>query len=334
MDSWGGGFDFGVRRLLQGLWICIWIRAAGVPLEGAAHIPDRAMKNESSTVNRSEAEQKVADLVQRSGILTRTAILSSLNAKVDQVDCSLDEIIQQVQADSELVAKLMIVANSAWFGTRTKVKKVDEAYSRLGQTEFYHAVVTSVLRLALGETGPLCAGYWAHVDIVGRMNQLVAQHLAPGTEPTAFLLGLLHDVGIPIMSRWAVDYTYLAEDALGTGIDSTNNEAECYGYNHALVSMELARLWGFSPALASAIPFHHQYTLANAPEESRKLLANLMLTERIAGLCQGQVKAIFASDNERRLLREISVTFGVDENGINGVIAEIERLFLLRESAA
>lgn len=292
------------------------------------------MDSAGTTQNKTEAEQKVEDLIQRSGILKRTGVIASLNAKLGEVDCASEDLISQVESDKELVAKLLVVANSAWFGTRTKITKVDEAYSRLGQTEFYNAVVTSALRIGLGETGNFCGVYWGHVDAIGQMNQLVAQHLAPGTESTVFILGLLHDAGIPPMVRCVTDYAYLAEEALGTDADITNTEVECCGFNHAHVSMELARKWGFREELTAGISFHHQSTLSNAPVECRKILANLMLTERIWDMCQGKVKTLFCSDQERRLLGEMSVAFGADEATIKGVVAELERLFIMRQKAA
>ncbi|HAM73955.1 MAG TPA: hypothetical protein DCM86_20185 [Verrucomicrobiales bacterium] len=282
----------------------------------------------------TEAEKKVEELIERSGILARTRVITSLNERFGQVDCAQEELIRQVEADKELVAKLMVVANSAWFGSRTKITKVDEAFGRLGLTEFYNAVVVSVLRLALGETGPVCGAYWGHVEVIGHMGEIAAQHLAPGLEPQAFLLGLLHDVAVPMMSRHVTDYAYLVDDALSSNPASPDTEIECYGFNHAQVSMALARKWGFAPELCTAIPYHHQATLANAPAASRPLLGLLLLGEKIHAFSAGEVPAIFVSQDDLRLLGEAAAAFGTDETTIKAAVAEIERLYMMRQKSA
>jgi HD-like signal output (HDOD) protein len=276
----------------------------------------------------------VDELVARSGILQRTHVITRLNERFGQVDCAQEDLIREIACDRDLVAKLLVVANSAWFGSRTRITRVEEAFSRLGLTEFYHAVVVSVLRLALGETGPVPQAYWGHVELVGHIGELAAQHLAPGLEPQAFLLGVLHDVAVPVMAKHVTDYSYLAMDALSSDRTSPDTEIECYGFNHAQVSMAMARQWGFSPGICAAIPYHHQATLANAPAESRRLLGLLLLASRINCYCAGNISVPFTTHDDALLLAELSRVLGCDETAVKSTVAEIVRLHRLREKAA
>lgn len=282
----------------------------------------------------TEAERRVQELIAGSGVLARTGVLNTLNASFGRVDCAHEDLIRQVAADPELVAKLLVVANSAWFGSRVRVTKVEEVFSRLGIGEFYNAVVISALRLGLKEAGPVCGAFWAHVELIGRTNQLVAQHLAPDLTETAMLVGLLHDCAVPLMAAHLADYSYLATEALGFDPNSADTELQCYGLHHAQVSSALGRTWGFPPAITVPISYHHQITLTNAPQEHRRLLAMLMLTERITAFCEGQCDLLFCSQTEMLLLGELASALDVTETRIKAVVTEFQEFFHLRKKSA
>jgi HD-like signal output (HDOD) protein len=280
------------------------------------------------------AERKVEELIDSSGIMARTRVITSLNSQINRPDFSQEEWTQQVAADRELAAKVLLVANSVTFGARSKIVRIDEAFGRLGMNEFYQTVVVASLRLALGEAGPLCTTYWGHIDTIARLNSLLAPYLLPGSESPSFLIGMLHDCAVPLMAHHLVDYSYLATEAIGMDPNGPDTELECYAMNHTQTSMALARRWGFPSNLVSAIPFHHQATLVNAPVESRPLLGILLLSRRIISHASARDGVLFCSEEDQRLVGELASAFRVEEDLIRSVAAEMDRLFQMRQRAA
>ena len=78
---------------------------------------------------------------------------------------------------------------------------------------------------------------------------------------------------------------------------------------------------------------HHQMSLAAAPShEGRRVLALLMLTERLDSMCRNLIDVMFGESREEALLGEMAFTLEVTREKINEVLAEVARLYRLRQA--
>ena len=94
---------------------------------------------------------------------------------------------------------------------------------------------------------------WQHSSIAGVYAQNVGR-LRRGDHEASMLIGLLHDIGKPLMLQFLME----VEKDLGIELD---REVSDYILDevHAEVGAHLARTWALPEALECAIAFHHDY---------------------------------------------------------------------------
>lgn len=275
-------------------------------------------------------ETRADAFVASTGILDRTGIIGALNLESASPDPEYSEIIKLIEADENLTSKLLKVANSAWFASSMKIDSVRTAFTRLGLKDFYSVALTAALRVGLGE-GSEQAKVWQHADMVARMAEIVAQHLAPDLVDDAFLLGLLHDAAVPLMARELMDYCYLVDDAIAHDHSSVEMEYECNEMSHCEVGYVLAKAWNVPAHLCEVIRHHHDGKVTALEDEAfRKPLAVLILAEHVNALCQKRVYELFATDEDLILLDSIARTLGHTRRETQEALDEVTRLFNIR----
>lgn len=272
------------------------------------------------------------EFIDRSGVLKRTSVIATLNAEVARPDTNFENILALINADPAMSRRVIDVANSAWFGGRIKVEEVETAIVRMGVKEFYRVVLFAALKAGLaGGRGE--SAWWAHVENVARDCELMARCLARDLAPQAFLAGLLHDYAVPLMIRRLPDYVTLSDDALGCAMGIEARENRRFQTNHCAIAATLTTAWQFSPVLGEVVRRHHQGALSGiADDETRRLLALLLLTERLDSMCRQLISVMFGESKDETLLLEIADTLEVTREKINEVLAEVTRLYRLRQS--
>ena len=287
--------------------------------------------NESSATD--SGPQRIANqLLEQTGILKRAQIIADLNLEKGKEQTTFDEVIAAIQNDPLLAKRVIFLANSAWFGGRTKVDKVDVAFGRLGTTDFYKASVAAALRFHLGD-GAGNDHWWEESETIAHVCEITVQQLNPSLVEAAFFAGLFRDCAVPLMSKHLADYSYLAEDALGFSPGSVDIELECNQTDHGTVGATIVRALKFPAIHATAIQHHHAQTLAAVEDpEAKQLLAILLLGGRIHAWSDKPVGAFHSETAEDALLSEIAIAFRVTKAAIDDTIVELLRLYDLREA--
>ena len=210
--------------------------------------------------------------------LQKIPVLSTLSTKVirevDSPDISCKRLAQIVSTDPVIVAEVLKLANSAYFGVRVRVSTVQQATSLLG----IDMVSSLVISLALMESPraykdiPIfnVERFWGHCMACSHLSaaiarELGAQMVGPGE---ASLAGLLHDMGIVVLaanekrkfSRILETHNtrYLkALDAQQPPPTLIEVEEEILGFNHADLGAWLANKWKLPTSISETIRYHH-----------------------------------------------------------------------------
>lgn len=272
------------------------------------------------------------EFIQRIGILKRTAIIPLLNAEMATGHSTFENVMAVISNDPPMSQRVIDVSNSAWFGGRLKVDTIEEALLRMGVKEFYNVVIIAALKAGLGQ-GRGQANWWTHVENVARDCELMARCLSREHMLPAFLAGLLHDYAVPFMARVLDGYTPFAADALACTPSVIEQENQRFKMNHCVVGAALLSAWQFPAPLVEAVRYHHQMSLAAATSiEGRRVLALLMLTERLDSMCRNLISVMFGESREEALLGEIAFALEVTREKLNEVLAEVARLYRLRQA--
>jgi putative nucleotidyltransferase with HDIG domain len=178
-------------------------------------------------------------------------------ATSDDTDArKLSEIIRR---DQTLASHVLRVANSPLYAGRTRIISLQQAISRLGMSTIRQIALavsceTRVFRVKGHER--IVREMFRHSLATAFVAQEIAR-LGRRNVEEAFLAGLLHDMGRPLVLEKTIDLAEelkveLSNDALGQATDAF----------HARAGATIAGSWGFSPGLVETIEYHHTPLLA------------------------------------------------------------------------
>ena len=187
-------------------------------------------------------------------------LLSKLLLAINDVDANFDEIVNFIQVDPSLTAKLLQICNSAFFGIEEPLVNVRDAVGRIGYQSIYLLISmikgTESFRLPAGckkEAGQL----WKHSVTTAFASQFVAE-AANIDKELAFTGGLLHDLGKVVLFKARGDhYKLLTKKAADANTSPCELEVASYGFSHAEIGAKLLDNWKLPPHLVESVKFHH-----------------------------------------------------------------------------
>lgn len=253
----------------------------------------------------------------------------TLNEQMRETHPGMDEMLAAVESSEIAHRRFIRLANGTWFNSRVDVESAYEAFNRFGTAGFYRIAVAACVVTGIGDFASR-AKIWPHLETVARTAELVALELAPDLADEAFCAAVLHDAMVPAMSKDLPEYIYLVECAIETDPIVTGMERESYGFDHADAAALLARELGFSEQIVEVVRGHHNESISNISDaRCARLMAVLMIAERICSIRRVTANDIFNNPPEQALLGEISTALGVPVERIMRVAAEnLKRLRL------
>jgi HD-like signal output (HDOD) protein len=214
-------------------------------------------------------------------------VLIRIIQTLDADTSSAKEIEELILHDPALSARILRLANSAFYSFRAEVKTISHAISLLGMN-----LVTS---LAIGinifdsftkgakSEAAFINRLWTHSCGVGVLvKEIWTRRSQRGKEGEfAFLCGLLHDLGKVVLFKTnPVHYgSIFAITKSETDPPISSYETASYGVDHAVIGETLAKQWGFPPELATVIRRHHDPLAMQNPMISAVMLADLLAKE-------------------------------------------------------
>lgn len=219
-------------------------------------MPHREDANTRAAV-RVDREALQLALLDTKDLPTFSPVAQELLNTLAADDASLDTIAHNVARAPELAARLVGLANSAYFGIRREIRSVEEAIPVLGLAVVRSLAVAIASQSALPtHTCPRYrpARYW----LGSLLTALTAKRLLAlcgGGNPQqefAYLGGLLHRLGLPALVSLAPEAMnrVLTETARTPGRPLCALEEEQLGINHRTAGAWLMRRWHIPQALA------------------------------------------------------------------------------------
>lgn len=184
----------------------------------------------------------------------------ALAKELDSEDGSLSRAAGLIACDTALSAKVLQIANSAYFGPGRPMTSVEQAAVFLGLHTLRNLTLVAHSALWSQEVAP-CPGFSAaRTQKHALLTAAIAAKLVPRYSQTEELItaALLHDIGLILM---AVQLPELLSKAIALaqsrGCAARDAEQELMGTTHAALGAYLLDLWGVPPAIVEPIGFHH-----------------------------------------------------------------------------
>lgn len=194
---------------------------------------------------------------------------------------SIDKLRSIVERDPPIAAKILSVANSAFFGYPNQTTQLDDAIIKIGFNNVKSIAVGISVLSFLGD-GKKTSDYkrlFNHSVAVGLTARYIAKNLEADIAEDLLINGLLHDLGHFVLHRYFADVYGNILNSLDHARSLLDAEKDILSYTHADVGYWLAEQWNLPDTILDTVLYHHAPSLA---ERDAKLLAIIHIADYIA----------------------------------------------------
>jgi putative nucleotidyltransferase with HDIG domain len=247
-------------------------------------------------------------------------VAQQMIAAVNREDVDTRRLTALIARDQALTARLLRLANSAFFAVRSKATTVQQAVTLLGFTRVRDIVLGLSVWSALDAKSAAGRRWrttlWTHSASVASASKLLAER-AGLDGGAAFTAGLLHDVGKLVLGiRLGDSYWSMLDEARERGIGAAAVECEAFQCHHGLVGGWLLQVWQLPPLLVDAVAHHHDDLVSDYGVDLPLLV----------GIADRLVNAAGGGAGDQAVAEARAVAPGlVAEGAWNEVVAELVR---------
>jgi putative nucleotidyltransferase with HDIG domain len=209
----------------------------------------------------------------------------------DDDDSGPEKLSGMISSDQALSAKVLSLANSAYYGYRSKIGTIRHAVVVIGVNMLKQLSLSVLVCGTLGRGGKGRAEFWKHSFGTATASSMIAKHTRVYDPDVCFMAGLLHDVGKMIIDTYFRDEPHL---------------------DHTEVGSWMAERWQLPQELINAIAFHHSL----APEH---LAQPTVAIVHAANTCAKMA----LSDNATELAPEVLKALRLSQPDFLGIVADL-----------
>jgi len=179
------------------------------------------------------------------------------------------ELVDVIQTDLALTAKVLRLSNSAYYGFQREIASLSEAGNALGVRSLVNLVLTGCAAryFQTGGRGASAKSLWERSVLNAFSAQLLARVHGTVDPERAYTVALLQNIGHLVIDDYLEEFREEITLARHDGASLLVAEQQVLGLNHAQIGARLARHWGFPEVLADTIEFHHSPERAVADPE-------------------------------------------------------------------
>ncbi|MBI3721807.1 MAG: HDOD domain-containing protein, partial [Fimbriimonas ginsengisoli] len=189
-----------------------------------------------------------AILKQTTDLPTFPAAALAVLKETSSADASANSISKHITQDQALTARVLRLANSAYYGLPRQVMDVSESVIVLGTRTVRNLCMVAATYPWMSRPLP---GYglepyhlWVNSFSVALGSKLIAERTGAAQSDSAFTAGLLHNIGKVALSAWLENKLGSVQQiAQAEGLSFDEVERRMFGFDHAEVGAFLAERW-------------------------------------------------------------------------------------------
>lgn len=174
---------------------------------------------------------------------------------------SLSKVASLIERDQALAVKILKVANSAFYGTLSKVSNIDHALVILGLEEVKSILLAFSIYNFFSQSHDGFfdrTRFWKHSVVCSQIAKYLARHFNVVRDDTIFLAGLIHDMGKVVFDQYFHDDFLKIIDFVSTNNESfSKGEKQVLGITHYQVAAKLLQQWKFPEKVIMQVFYHH-----------------------------------------------------------------------------
>ncbi len=217
------------------------------------------------TENTEVKNTRLIELIEninQSNISTIKSVVTRIIQIINDPDSTAKDLEEIIEVDPPLTARVLKVANSAYYSPQNKIREIDQAVIWLG----FNTVKEIVLSQKVCEIfeKEVCIGaysrpaLWRHSFAVALLAKMIYRREFGERGENAYVAGMLHDIGIIAMDQFMQDefkQALIVTEQQQRNLDVV--ETEILGFNHSSVGQALIESWNLPNEYARAVGNHH-----------------------------------------------------------------------------
>lgn len=228
-------------------------------------------------ISKTEARQTILSLTT---LPTLPSILHAVVHCVESPHSTAKDLKDIIVSDQSIAAKVLNVANSAYYGLTHQVSDLRKAVVVLG----FDAIRDICLYVSFGRfftTTRMAADFdlndfWKHSIAVSMGCRIIGSRIGYDNVERALILGLIHDLGKVVISHaFSAGFLKAYQRVSQTGQPLHLAEQDILGFDHCEAGGWLVEQWDFPNIIVAAVEYHHALDRYPPAYQTEVILTNL-----------------------------------------------------------
>lgn len=254
----------------------------------------------------------------------RPEVLLKFSEEAKKEEPNISVISNILQSDVGISAAILQVVNSAAFRRSKEIESIDQAIMTLGLKRLVPLVKAVALQSTVGND-PALSNFWNSQTDIAQFSATIATKLnKPSLANHAYMLGLFHFVGIPILNQHFSEFSQIISLANEEGWDrAAQEELTAFNTSHTTIGALLSQQWGLPKAMIYVIYYLHDTEGIFTSGELDQTGLDLMSILKIARHVQFKEGNPDKTDSEwQNIVDDVADHLGLDEEELNELITE------------
>lgn len=229
-----------------------------------------------NVLNRKDAlREKVNGMMNVSTVPTVLKKIMDLTGNPNTV---IHDLVKVIERDQAIAMRVVAASNAAYYGFSGKIRTISQAILILGFDLVRGlAITTTVFNSMPSEEKERLLELWAHSFETAQAAALIAQRTGAIEKESAFLAGLFHDIGRPVLLQACDNDSGISPFDRNT----FEEEEKAFGADHAEVGSWFAGRFKLPEDGTLAIRYHHKPEACAKPTKLPHMVAIIYLANRI-----------------------------------------------------
>jgi len=216
------------------------------------------MDNQQLNEKRKKTEQVIANVYNLPAI---SGMMMEISRLLDDPSTNTQALSKIIGKDPGLTTKILSISNSPLYGLPRKVSTIDFAILIIGYQDIKNIVVALSMIESFknkSDKNMKQEDFWKHSLIAGNAAKRISEDLGYRFGGEAFVAGLLHDLGIPVIHKYFHSaFLEIIERVEKENIPFLQAELEAMGMDHQEIGLLLSKKWNLPESLGETVFNHH-----------------------------------------------------------------------------
>lgn len=216
------------------------------------------------------------------------SVVNELSRIMNDETSSLTQLFNVVRYDQAISSKIISIANSAYYSTRSNIVNLERAMVVIGFEGIKNivtclAAINGTFNQPKLNQGDLTA-LWTRSLVVGYAAKTLSSKTMVEDPEKVFTASILHDIGRIVFCTLGDRYRRVTDEARKAGRDLYSLERETFGIDHQEVGYFLSIKWRFPEEFSAVIRGHHARPEGKDPLVDLVRTANMFIDHSGADL--------------------------------------------------